>query len=163
MAHRVYLSLGSNLGTREANLRAALDQLAQAGLHVLRQSSLYETEPQDVPDQPWFLNLVVEAATGLAPETLLGRLQQIEARLGRHRLEPKGPRTIDLDILLYDDLTLSTPALNIPHPRFAERKFVLEPLAEIAPGLRHPATGQTVEELLAAVGTQKVAKIRDSI
>ena len=154
----VYLSLGSNVGDREANLRAALARLEAAGVRVVRRSSTYETEPQDAPGQPWFLNLVAEAETGLLPQELLLRIGEIEAGLGRRRTQPKGPRTIDIDILLYGDAVIETPELEIPHPRMAQRRFVLEPLAELAPGLRHPVTGRTVGELLAAAGGQSVTR-----
>lgn len=145
---RVYFSLGSNLGDREAYLRRALDALGVAGGRVLRVSSIRETEPVDVREQPKFLNLVAEAETDLFPKQLLARTQQIERELGRARTLPKGPRTIDIDILLYGNLVMDTPELTIPHPRMAERLFVLEPLAELAPELRHPATHRTVREML---------------
>ena len=142
--HRVYLSLGTNLGDREANLRAALDRLG-----VLRVSPIYETEPTDLPGQPWFLNLAAEADTPLFPRQLLARTQRIERELGRVRTVPKGPRTIDIDILLFGDTVIHTTELEIPHPRMAGRRFVLHPLADLAPGLRHPVTGLTVREMLA--------------
>lgn len=153
---KVYLSLGSNLGDREANLRHALEHLETSGIHLLRQSSIYETEPQDLREQPWFLNLVVEAETSLSPAELLTKIHAIEAQLGRKRVLPKGPRTIDIDILFYDHAVVATPELQIPHPRLAERRFVLEPLAELAPDLRHPVTGRTVGEMLPAVAGQKI-------
>ncbi len=159
MAHRIYLSLGSNLGDREAHLRAAIAELGPAGVRVLRQSSIYETEPQDVPEQPWFLNLVVEAETELAPEELLASLVAIETRLGRRRTQPRGPREIDLDILLYDDAVLKTPSLEIPHPRLAARRFVLEPLAELVPDLRLPVTDRMVREMLPEVRGQRTARL----
>ena len=155
----VYLSIGSNVGDREAHLARALGRLAENDLRVLRASGVYETEPRDVPDQAWFLNQVVEAETELFPIQLLGRLQKIERALGRLPGLPKGPRAIDLDILLYGDAIVSVPDLDIPHPRMGDRRFVLEPLAELAPDLRHPRTGQTVREMLAQVGNQRVQKI----
>lgn len=121
-------------------------------------SSIYETEPQDVRDQPWFLNLVVEIATRLAPVELLARIHEVEAHLGRTRDVPKGPRTVDIDILFYDDRVIETSTLRIPHPRLAERRFVLEPLAELAPHLRHPITGRTAVEMLSAVRDQQVRR-----
>ena len=145
---RVYFSLGSNLGDREAYLRRALEALAGAGVRVLRVSSIRETEPVDVREQPMFLNLVAEAETDLFPKQLLGHTQQIERELGRVRTLPKGPRTIDIDILLYGSLVMDTPELTIPHPRMAERLFVLLPLAELAPDLRHPVTHRTVRDML---------------
>ncbi len=155
---RVYLSLGSNVGEREQNLEKAITLLEEAGVHLLRRSHTYETEPQDVHDQPWFLNLVLEAETELFPKQLLARAQKIERELGRKRLRPKGPRTIDIDILLFGDAVIETDALTVPHPRMCERRFVLEPLAELAPELRHPVTRQTVRDMLAATGSQHVRK-----
>jgi 2-amino-4-hydroxy-6-hydroxymethyldihydropteridine diphosphokinase len=152
----VYLSLGSNLGDRETNLRRARERLHAAGLRLLRESSLYETEPRDVPDQPWFLNQVIEAETSWFPRQLLSQLQRIERELGRKRGDPKGPRVIDLDILLFGEAVVTAPELEIPHPRLAERRFVLEPLAELAPDFRHPLTRQTVREMLAQVAGQAV-------
>jgi len=137
-----YLGLGSNLGDREANLGLALENLEAAGIEMTRRSHIYETEPRDLPDQPWFLNLVVEIATELSAAELLARIQAIESKLGRQRTLPKGPRIIDIDILFYGDSVLDTRELVIPHPRLAERRFVLEPLAELAPMLRHPVTGR---------------------
>jgi 2-amino-4-hydroxy-6-hydroxymethyldihydropteridine diphosphokinase len=154
----IYLSLGSNLGDREGNLKAAIDLLGAAGVQVARVSSIYETEPRDVPDQPWFLNLAVEAHTAVLPAQLLARLLKIEQQLGRKRLRPKGPRAIDIDILFYGSALIDSERLTVPHPRMAERRFVLEPLAELAPGLRHPATKRTMQELLAAVRDQPLRK-----
>jgi 2-amino-4-hydroxy-6-hydroxymethyldihydropteridine diphosphokinase len=155
---RVYLSLGSNLGDREAALRDAVAALDPAGIRVLRVSSIYETEPVDVRDQPWFLNLVVEAETDLFPKQVLARTQAIEQQMGRKRGRPKGPRTIDIDILLYGASVIGTAELSVPHPRMGERRFVLEPLAELEPDLRHPVTRLSVREMLAAVGDQGVRK-----
>jgi 2-amino-4-hydroxy-6-hydroxymethyldihydropteridine diphosphokinase len=155
----VYLSLGSNLGDRERNLGDALALLRSPGLTILRVSSLYETEPLDVRDQPRFLNAVVEADSDLFPKQLLARIRKIELRLGRRRLRSKGPRTIDIDILLFGDSVIETEELLVPHPRLAERRFVLEPLAELAPDLRHPITRRTVREMLAAVADQQVRKL----
>ena len=150
MPHTVYLGLGSNIGDREANLLAATDRLSLEGVRVVRTSRLYETEPLDYAAQPWFLNLVVEGETGLLPRQLLRHMQRIERTLGRVRAIPKGPRTIDIDILLYGSALVRTPELEIPHPRMAERRFVLAPLADLAPDLRHPRTGRTVREMLDA-------------
>jgi 2-amino-4-hydroxy-6-hydroxymethyldihydropteridine diphosphokinase len=141
---RVYLSLGSNVGDREANLRAAIQRL-----DPLRVSPIYETEPVDYKDQAWFLNVVVEAETALFPRQLLARTQRIECELGRVRTVPKGPRTIDIDILLYGDVVMRTTELEIPHPRMTERRFVLQPLADLTPDLRHPVTHMTVRAMLA--------------
>jgi 2-amino-4-hydroxy-6-hydroxymethyldihydropteridine diphosphokinase len=154
----VYLSLGSNLGDREANLRHARERFRTDELCLLRESSIYETEPRDVPEQPWFLNQVVEVETSLLPRELLEKLQRIETEMGRKRTIPKGPRTIDLDILLAGNAIITTPNLEIPHPRLADRRFVLEPLAELSPELRHPRTRITVREMLARVASQAVSR-----
>jgi 2-amino-4-hydroxy-6-hydroxymethyldihydropteridine diphosphokinase len=151
-----YLSLGSNVGDREGQLRATLARLELAEVHVAKKSQVYETEPQDVLDQPWFLNLAVEVETDLFPMQLLSRLQKIERDLGRKRLRPGGPRTVDIDILFYGRFVIRTPQIEIPHRRVGQRRFVLEPLAEIAPDLRHPVTGQTVREMLAEIQGQRV-------
>jgi len=145
-----YLSLGSNIGDRDANLRAAIERLAAPGLRVLRVSPVYETEPVDYTDQRWFLNLVIEAETSLFPLQLLARTQKVERVLGRVRTVPKGPRTIDIDILLYGTAVMRGGKLEIPHPRMAGRRFVLVPLHDLAPGLRHPVSRTTVAELLRA-------------
>lgn len=144
----VYLSLGSNIGDREANLRAALAALPPAGVNVKQVSSIYETEPVDYLDQPWFLNCVVEAETELHPQALLTSMRAIEAQLGNKKEFAKGPRKIDLDILLYGAETIATPDLQVPHPRMLSRRFVLAPLAEIAPILKHPSWPATTAVLL---------------
>lgn len=154
-----YLSLGSNVGDRDRLLARTLERLASDDIRVVRISSVYETEPRDVPDQPWFLNQVVEIETSLFPKQLLARLQKIEIGMGRVRMEARGPRTVDIDILFYGDAIVSTPGLEIPHPRVADRRFVLEPLAELVPEFRHPRTRQTVREMLAAVRHQKVHRV----
>jgi 2-amino-4-hydroxy-6-hydroxymethyldihydropteridine diphosphokinase len=146
---QVYLSLGSNVGDREANLRAAIAALHWAGVNVRRTSSFYETEPVDYFDQPWFLNCVLEAETELGATDLLAALRGLEAAMGSKKQFAKGPRKIDMDILLYGTETINTAELQVPHPRMSQRRFVLVPLAEIAPGLRHPTWLGTVEELLA--------------
>jgi len=151
----VYLSLGSNLGDREANLRDAIAQLPP----VLRVSPVYETEPVDYTDQDWFLNLVVEAETDLPPDELLSHIAAVERALGRVRTTPKGPRTIDIDILLYGDTVVNTPTLQIPHPRMDSRRFVLAPLADLAPDLLHPITRRSIREMLEAAPAQDMRRI----
>lgn len=146
----VYLSLGSNVGEREANLRKAIASLADAGVRVSKISSFYETEPVDLREQPWFLNGVVEGETGLSALELLRGLREIESRMGSKKLVAKGPRLIDMDILLYGSEMIDTPELQVPHPRMLLRRFVLVPLAEIAPQFQHPSWMKTVSELAAA-------------
>jgi 2-amino-4-hydroxy-6-hydroxymethyldihydropteridine diphosphokinase len=156
LKHSVYISLGSNIGDREANLLAAIAALPKAGLRVIRQSSIYETEPVDFLDQPWFLNCVVEGETTLPPLELLRALRQIESQMGSKKLIAKGPRLIDLDILLYGEETIETFELQVPHPRMLLRRFVLVPLAEIAPDLKHPSWNATAAELLAQTPDRSV-------
>ncbi len=162
MKKRLYLSLGSNLGDRRALLARALEEMRAAGIEVRRVSSLYETEPVDYLGQGWFLNCAVEAETEMMPRQLLRRLQRIEQRLGRKRLVRRGPRTVDIDILLYDDRVMRAADLRIPHPRLAERRFALEPLGEIAPEVRHPVSKKTVKEMLADLRTPgRVRKVKE--
>lgn len=144
----VYLSLGSNIGNREANLSAAIAALPLASIQVKLVSSIYETEPVDFLDQPSFLNCVVEAETNLRPHALLQSLRAIESQLGSKKEFAKGPRKLDLDILLYNSQAITTPDLQIPHPRMLQRRFVLTPLAEIAPNLKHPSWPATTAALL---------------
>jgi 2-amino-4-hydroxy-6-hydroxymethyldihydropteridine diphosphokinase len=145
----IYLSLGSNVGDRARNLKAAIAALPDAGVSVRRVSALYETEPVDYLEQAWFLNCAVEGETELPAFELLRRLRRLESRMGSRKLVAKGPRLIDLDILVYGQETIDTPELQVPHPRITLRRFVLVPLAEIAAGLRHPAWSGTVERILA--------------
>jgi len=157
MAEVAYLSLGSNLGDRAAHLRAALAQLETAG-RLLAVSALYETQPVEVPDQPWFLNCVAAIETGKTPRELLKFALSIEEAMGRLRLRKKGPRIIDVDVLLFGDRVVEEPGMKIPHPGMHQRRFVLEPLVEIAPEARHPVLGKTARELLAALGATQIVR-----
>lgn len=156
-----FLSLGSNLGDRRANLDLAVAALERARIHVISRSSIYETEPQDVADQPWFLNMVVECESQYFPRQMLRVVQRIERELGRVRAGaiPRGPRVIDIDILLLGNVVMETEQLAVPHPRMFERRFVLEPLLEIAPELRHPKTKEPISRYAAGVARQKVKKL----
>ncbi len=149
MKKTVYLSLGANLGDRAANLREALRRLKELGT-IVAVSCLYETEPVEVdPPQPWFLNRVVAIETELMPKQLLARTLAVEEAMGRRRRgQRKGPRTVDIDIVLFGNAVVDTPELKIPHPAMHRRRFVLEPLAEIAPAIRHPVFKRTAAELL---------------
>jgi 2-amino-4-hydroxy-6-hydroxymethyldihydropteridine diphosphokinase len=142
-----YLSLGSNLGDRAANLRRAISELRTAG-EVLAVSGFYETQPVAVPDQPWFLNCVVALETKKSPREVLETALKIEVSMGRLRLREKGARNIDIDIVLFGDRLMDESGLRIPHPAMHERRFVLEPLAEIAPQSRHPELGKSAQQLL---------------
>lgn len=144
----VYLGLGSNVGDRLANLRAAARRL-HTEVTLVSVSSVYETEPVGFADQPWFLNAVLEGYTELTPVELLHLALDIEKALRRARSFPNAPRTIDIDILLYGDEKIDSPALTIPHPRLTKRGFTLCPLTEIAPHLEHPISGETMENILA--------------
>lgn len=151
-----YLGLGTNLGDRAAHLDDALRRIEAAGIHIVRASSRYETAPRDVTSQPWFLNLAAEVETRLFPRQLLTVLLRIERDMGRVRRITKGPRLIDIDILLYGKAIIKAPELEVPHPRLHQRRFVLEPLAELAPALRHPILRKTMRELLGSVASQTV-------
>ena len=148
---KAYVGVGSNMNERAGNLLLAVRGMMNAGLCVSRLSSVYETAPVDVAEQPAFLNMVAElSCAGLPPpEQLMARLLRIEYSLGRRRHRPKGPRTIDLDLLLYGDEQRATEFLSLPHPRLHLRRFVLTPLAELAPDLIHPTLHQTITVLLA--------------
>lgn len=152
----VYLSLGSNVGDREQQIASAIQALGSRGVRIVRQSSVYSTEPVDVATQGWFLNCVLEVETDLMPRQLLRVCQEIENELGRRHTVRRGPRVIDLDILLYGTSVIHTPELDVPHPRMTQRRFVLVPLAEIAPALRHPVANKNVEELLGETADRSV-------
>lgn len=160
-----YLSLGSNLGERAGQIAQALALLEQSGVRVRRRSALYETEPVDLTPQPWFLNCLVEVETELLPLGLLHTVQRIERQLGRQRrpeASGRGPRTIDIDIIFFGNHIVRHPELTIPHPRLAERRFVLAPLRELAPELCHPITRKTAAEMLAELTSPaQVRRYRD--
>jgi 2-amino-4-hydroxy-6-hydroxymethyldihydropteridine diphosphokinase len=153
-----YLALGSNVGNREENLRKAVVLLAEAAVKIKKLSSIYETEPVDYLDQDWFLNSALEAETNLEPLDLLKAMRGIETAMGSKKAFAKGPRLIDLDILLYGDQSIETPELQVPHPRMLDRKFVMVPLAEIAPDLRHPSWNSTTAEILARSADRSVVR-----
>jgi 2-amino-4-hydroxy-6-hydroxymethyldihydropteridine diphosphokinase len=155
--HNVYISLGSNLGEQEANLRNALDRLSALGM-VVAVSAFYETEPVEFTEQPWFLNCAVQLRTELSARQLLDGILQIEREMGRIRDQDKGPRIIDLDILLFDDLVVNEEGLTIPHPAMHKRRFVLEPLAEIAHEVIHPVFRKDIGQLLAALQEGQTVK-----
>ena len=152
---KIYLALGTNLGDRLANLRDAINALTP-DVTVIRESTIYETPPWGFTEQPAFLNMVVEAATSLNPRALLDYLKEREKSLGRVKNFRYGPRHIDLDILLYDDLVYEDERLQIPHPRLHERAFVLVPLSDLAPDLVHPVLGKDVKSLLSAVDRDEI-------
>jgi 2-amino-4-hydroxy-6-hydroxymethyldihydropteridine diphosphokinase len=185
-----YLSVGANIGDRAENIRRAIEALGAhfpvpsgtgkgptpsgivqgptpsgtgRGVRVTRVSSLYETEPVELREQPWFLNCVAEAETDLLPQQLMDVLLEIERGLGRERRVPKGPRLIDMDILLFGSSVVKTPGLEIPHPRMAERRFVLVPFAEIAPDVQHPIFKKTIVELLAETSDRSEVRVWKAI
>jgi 2-amino-4-hydroxy-6-hydroxymethyldihydropteridine diphosphokinase len=149
-APSVFIGLGSNLGEREETIAQGLRALTARGFQIVRRSALYLTEPVDGPPQDWYVNAVAEGRTALAPEALLGACQEVELALGRVRAERNGPRTLDLDLLLYGDLVRDDPSLTLPHPRLHERRFVLVPLCELAERRVHPRLGLSFGALLAA-------------
>lgn len=159
----VYLSLGSNLGDRAENLRTAIEKLAELG-SVTAISSFYETEPVELTAQPWFLNCAVKLDTEKMPRQLIAGILSLEQSMGRQRKQKKGPRTIDIDILFFGHSVIEIPSLTVPHPKLHERRFVLEPLAEIAPELRHPIFKRTIRELRDALsGGQTVRKANEQL
>lgn len=153
---RYFLALGSNLGDREANLTLAVRQLREHGVRVTRSASVYTTEPKEILDQPWFLNTVIEVETPLNPEALMRLCLEIESVAGRERAEPNGPRTLDVDVILAEDGVVRSDGVTIPHPRYAERRFVVEPLAELAPDVVDPVQGKTVREIFEDLGDEAV-------
>lgn len=157
----VYLSLGSNIGDREANLRAGIAALAGAGVRMTCLSGFYETEPVDYLEQAWFVNCVVEGMTEMAPVELLRKLREIEMRLGSKKVVAKGPRKLDMDILLYGAEVIDTAELQLPHPRMHLRRFVLAPLVEIAAGVVHPKLGMTAAQLLERTEDQSQVRRMD--
>lgn len=160
--HTIYLALGSNLGDRRGNLAAALEQLRDI-MDISASSSIYETEPVGYIDQPNFFNMVCSGKTGLPVQDFLVQAKAIEASLGRKVTFRNGPRPIDIDILFYDDLNTTQGDVTVPHPRMAERAFVLVPLAEIAPDKIDPRSGQTVMELLNNVSRDGVTNIAPNL
>jgi 2-amino-4-hydroxy-6-hydroxymethyldihydropteridine diphosphokinase len=161
---KLYLSLGSNIGNRAENIARAIAALGERGVRVTRESSLYDSEPLEIKEQPWFLNCAIEAETELSSERLMEVLLEIEREMGRERRVPKGPRLIDMDILLYGSEVVRAAGLEIPHPRMAERKFVLVPLAEIAAEVNDPVSMMAIAEMLEATADQsEVRKWRGKI
>lgn len=158
MLHTAYLCLGSNLGDRASSLRRVLE-LLPPGTRLVRSSAIYETTPWGYIDQPAFLNQVIEVETSDSPLELLKHLKKIEKQIGRKPSFRYGPRSIDIDILLYDDLIMDTPMLHIPHPRLAERAFALTPLAEIAPEFVHPELGIKVKDLLVKLDQKGIKRL----
>lgn len=159
---QVYLSFGSNQGDRLEHVKRAIDWLAPAGVEVKRLSSFYKTEPVDFKAQPWFINCVAEMATDLMPLRLLHACKEIERAGGRRPGIPKGPRPIDIDILFYGESVIHRAGLIVPHERLAERRFVLVPLCEIAPEMRHPVSQLSVSEMLRhTADTSRVVRIKE--
>ncbi len=152
------MCLGSNLGDREKNLERALSLLRKKGVRIIQLSSVFETQPVDLPSQPWFFNQVIEIETGIDPSGLLDLVKGIEESMGRNTLIQKGPRVIDIDILLAEDKVIHTRKLSIPHPRLSERNFVLIPFAEISPETVHPLLKETIQSLLEKSNDRSIVK-----
>lgn len=158
----VFLCVGSNLGKRREKIEGGIAALQEGGVIIQRRASLYETEPVGITDQPWFLNTVVAGETALAPRELLVLCKRIERIAGRRETVRFGPRSLDIDILLYKGLVIHEEGLDIPHPRMQERRFVLVPLLEIAPALRDPGNGRTFAEILAGLDEgKKVTRLKE--
>jgi len=157
MPRLVYLSLGSNVGDREAQLQDAQARLGAAG-RVVAASSFYETEPVEFTEQPWFLNFALALETSNTPQQLMTAILRIEEEMGRRRVQKKGSRPIDIDILLFDDIIMDSTNLTIPHPALHQRRFVLEPMAEIAPEVLHPGLKKTIRELRDALPPGQVVR-----
>ena len=158
LVHKIaFLSLGSNIGDRVANLKTAIERIGSLG-EVIATSSIYETEPVEFLAQPWFLNCIVKLDTEKMPKQLLAGILTIEKEMRRHRQQKKGPRTIDIDILLFGNSVVETQGLTIPHPSMHERRFVLEPMSEIAPEVRHPVLKKRMRELLEALPAGQIVK-----
>lgn len=148
ITHKAFILLGSNLGNRLSQLEEACRAIENAGITIIERSSVYETEPWGNNEQPAFLNMMLQIATTLAPDALMQRLLDIEHQMGRKRIQKYGPRTIDIDILFFDDLVYQSTLVSIPHPHIQERRFVLEPMCELAASKKHPVLNKTMYELL---------------
>src|ERR1700726_4385823 len=159
MFNLAYLSLGSNMGDRETHLDQAIARLQSEG-RVVSVSSFYETEPVEFTDQAWFLNCALTLETTRTPRQLMSDILTIEEEMGRQRIQKKGPRIIDIDVLLFSDEVIDSPDLTVPHPAMQRRRFVLEPLAEIAPEARHPVLKKTIRELLDALPAGQTVRKR---
>ena len=159
---KIYLGLGSNVGDRRATLDRGLEALNAPDLRILRVSPIYETEPQGLREQEWFLNLVAEAETSLFPRQLLQRIRRVEREFGRKRTVPNGPRTLDIDILFFARSIIQSADLQVPHPRYSERRFVLAPMADLAPDWRDPQSGRSMRVLLDDLQGQKVRRVENT-